>query len=720
MTERGTTGPARRAKMLAGAILAVLLVVTTASVVFHVRGASSPQPPTAFGPRGFAIFFTLTFGVVGTLLASRRPNLPFGWAFLTAGLLAAIQDLGDSYSHYMLNVRQVDAALAVLGVWIEYWIWAWLVGLMVLVLAFLFPSGTFLSRRWRNAFWVSIGLAFLSGIGLSLDPNALEEASRINPVRIPGDLKTATQIAQATPMMLVVALLLGVVALAVRFRRSAGDERRQLLWLLASISAVFICLLIYGVAEVLSVSGVASVSDTNPFFPFLEGLEVAMILSLGSIPVAAGAAILKYRLYSIEVVVNRAVVYGALAALITLIYGLAVVAPAVLIFGFRGGQVLLPIVATAIIALVVQPLRRGLQRFANRVVYGKRATPYEAMSDFSHRIAGAFSVEETLPQIAQATAEGVAAKRAQVTLYLPDGDARSASWPPSPNGDGFDRSLPIRHRGELVGELAVAKDSRDPITEAEERLLNDLASQAGLALHNVRLAEDLRASRRRIVGAQDEERRRLERNLHDGAQQSLVALKLKIGIAGKLTQSDPEKAREILAQLEREADETLQNVRDLARGIFPPLLADQGLTAALKSQASKSSSSVEVIEDGVGRYPPELEAAVYFCCLEAMQNAAKYGRGAPVEVRLSRDDGALVFEVRDEGPGFDSATVTRGSGLQNMSDRVEALGGWLEIDSEPGRGTSVRGSVPVPQDERAEATFQAAASRSGLNSDLDM
>ena len=676
----------------APAILALLLLTTATSVVFHVRGASSPLPPSAFGPRGYAIFFTLTFGAVGALLASRRPRLPFGWVFLTAGLLTAVQDLGDSYSHYTLNVRQVETDLALLGVWVKYWIWAWFVGLMVLVLAFLFPSGGFVSKRWRTAFWISIVLAFASSIGQALDPNALKDASRINPVRIPGDLETVSQIAQTTPLMLALALLLGVVALAVRFRRSAGDERRQLLWLLASISAVFICLLIYGIFEVLSASGAASFGETNPF---LEGLEVAMILSLGSIPVAAGAAILKYRLYSIEVVVNRAVVYGALAALITLIYGLAVIAPAVLIFGFRGGQVLLPIVATAIIALAVQPLRRGLQRFANRVVYGKRATPYEAMSDFSHRIAGALSVEETLPQIAQATAEGVSAKRAQVTLYLPDGDARSASWPPSPGADGFNRSLPIRHQGELVGELAVAKDIRDPITDAEERLLNDLASQAGLALHNVRLAEDLRASRRRIVGAQDEERRRLERNLHDGAQQSLVALKLKIGLAGKLSQSDPTKAREMLTQLEKEADETLQNVRDLARGIFPPLLADQGIAAALKSQASKVSFSTEILDDGVGRYSPEVEAAVYFCCLEALQNISKYAKADRVEIQLSAGDGYLTFVVRDNGVGFDPRSQKRGSGLQNMSDRIEALGGELRVESSSGSGTTVEASVPA-------------------------
>lgn len=693
MTQREKTEQAGTAKpLLAKAILAVLVVITATSMVFHIRGASSPLPPTAFGPRGFAIFFSLTFGVVGVLLASRRPGLPFGWVFLTAGLFAAAQDLGDAYSQYTLKVREAENSLALLGIWIEYWIWAWLVGLMVLVLAFLFPSGKFLSKRWRTAFRISVVLAFLSGVGLALDPNALEEASRINPVRIPGDLETISNVMETTPMMLVVALLLGVVALAVRFRRSAGDERRQLLWLLTAISAVFLCLLSYGVIEVLSASGVASISSNNLF---LEAIEVVMILSIGSIPVAAGAAILKYRLYSIEVAVNRALVYGALAALVTLIYGLAVLLPAVLIFGLGGGQLLLPLIATAIIALAIQPLRRRLQSFANRLVYGERLSPYEAMADLSQRMAGELSIDEVLPRLAETAAKGVGATKSRVVLIMPDGDARTASWPETSQDGAYQHTIPVTHKGDRVGEIAVAKSQAESITPAEKKLLEDLASQAGLALANVRLTEDLRASRRRIVSAQDEERRRLERDLHDGAQQHLVALKLKIGLAEKLTQTDPAKAGEVLSQLGREADETLQNVRDLARGIFPPLLADQGIGAALNSQVSRISGGVEVTDEAIGRHSREVEAAVYFCCLEALQNVSKYAQAKRVTIRLWTAGNDLRFRVEDDGVGFDTEDSRSGSGLQNMRDRVEAAGGDLTVTSSVGTGTRVEGQVPA-------------------------
>jgi signal transduction histidine kinase len=216
-----------------------------------------------------------------------------------------------------------------------------------------------------------------------------------------------------------------------------------------------------------------------------------------------------------------------------------------------------------------------------------------------------------------------------------------------------------------------------------------------LILRNVRLIEELRASRQRIVTAQDEERRRLERNIHDGAQQQLVALAVKLRLVESLARKDPVKAEEMAAQAKAESQEALETLRDLARGIYPPLLADKGLTAALESQARKSAIPIEVDADGVGRYPQEAEAAAYFCVLEALQNVAKYAEASRAVVRLRREDGFLAFTVDDDGKGFDMETTPTGSGLQNMADRVEALGGRLAIDSSPGRGTTVTGRIPV-------------------------
>ena len=292
-----------------------------------------------------------------------------------------------------------------------------------------------------------------------------------------------------------------------------------------------------------------------------------------------------------------------------------------------------------------------------------------------------------------------------------------ASWPDEPElpeavplegGDAMPRLPdadlvePVQHRGELLGALSLVKPRGDDVRPAERQLLRDLASQAGLVLRNVRLTEDLRVrlvelqeSRQRLVTAQDEERRRLERNIHDGAQQQLVALSVKARLLKTLTRKDRGKAEELADQLQADTQDALQDLRDLARGIYPPLLADQGLAAALEAQARKAAVRVEIQPDGIGRYPQEAEATAYFCVLEALQNAAKYADPTSVEVRLHEEDGALRFVVTDDGAGFDVATTPRGAGLQNMADRVEALGGELSIVSAPGSGTTVTGRIPV-------------------------
>jgi signal transduction histidine kinase len=261
----------------------------------------------------------------------------------------------------------------------------------------------------------------------------------------------------------------------------------------------------------------------------------------------------------------------------------------------------------------------------------------------------------------------------------------------------------VEHAGELLGALAVRKPATDPISPADDKLVADLAAQAGLVLRNVRLTEelrarldDLRAAQKRIVAAQDRERRRLERNIHDGAQQQLVALAVKARLARSLTERDPVKAAEMLEQIEHETNGALEDLRDLARGIYPPLLADQGLEAALVAQARKSPVPVEVVAADVDRLPQEVEAAIYFSTLEALQNAAKYAEASRATITLRRSNGSLTFTVVDDGKGFDTGTIRYGTGLQGIADRLGALDGRLEVSSRPGAGTSVSGEVPVP------------------------
>ena len=260
----------------------------------------------------------------------------------------------------------------------------------------------------------------------------------------------------------------------------------------------------------------------------------------------------------------------------------------------------------------------------------------------------------------------------------------------SPALPGF--AAEVRHQGTLLGALSLEMPSNDPLDPSRERLVRDLAAQAGPVLHNVRLIEELRASRPRLVAAQDDERRKLERNIHDGAQQQLVALGVKLRLADTLVDRVAGKAREMLAQLQTETQSAIDDLRDLARGIYPPLLADQGLGSALEAQARKSAVPVQVVADGVGRFGQDVEAAVYFSCLEALQNIAKYSGASRATISLAQRNGSLEFSVVDDGVGFDVVSVERGTGLQGMADRIDAIGGSLTVENEPGSGTSVRGA----------------------------
>jgi signal transduction histidine kinase len=484
-----------------------------------------------------------------------------------------------------------------------------------------------------------------------------------------------------------IGMLVSFVSVALRFRRSRGDERLQMKWFVTA-------------AALVAVSFSLGIWWDSPLSSVLGSLALLFLWT------SIAIAILRHRLYEIDVVINRAVVLGSLVVFITLVYlGLVVgIGTAV---GNRRSP-LLSAIAAAVVALAFQPVRVWAQKLANRVVYGRRATPYEVLSDFAERIAGTYAAEDVLPRMASIVAAGTGADRAVVwlrvggTLHaeassdgLPSPQTVALDGGDLPEIDAAETAVAVRHQGELLGAISVHMPPKEALSSAGERLIADVASQAGLVLSNARLIEELRASRQRLVAAQDAERRKLERNLHDGAQQQLVALALKQRLAAGLVAKDPAAAAEMLDALQQETTDALENLRDLARGIYPPLLADQGLAPALTAQARKAAVPVEVVAGGVGRYPQEAEAAVYFCCLEAMQNVAKYAGPCRVVLRLVPLDGALTFEVEDDGRGFDPERTPFGSGMQNMADRLAAMGGSLDVRSSPGDGTTVTGSLPA-------------------------
>jgi signal transduction histidine kinase len=400
--------------------------------------------------------------------------------------------------------------------------------------------------------------------------------------------------------------------------------------------------------------------------------------------------------------------------------------------------------AAAIAAVGYLPARERLITWAKHAVYGAREAPDEALRTFGSRLSRAIPMDELLLQLAESLRKTMALTSAEVytgsgdvlerAVSVPDlgsrsivvtprerpvvtragvsGSAWATVWLPALL-DGREtaqlRVAPVSHAGQLLGLIVVERPAGgDSFTDEDDRVLTELARQVGLAFHNAQLdsalqntldelraqADALRESRARIVASGDAERRKLERNLHDGAQQNLVALAVNLRLARDML-DEPEAAGQMLDQMAEDLKVTIADLRDLAHGIYPPLLADSGLGRALEAAASRSPLAVTVIAPAIRRYSADIETAVYFCCLEALQNAAKHAPGADVEVRVWEESGGLLFSVSDDGPGFDVALARLGHGYTNMADRLGAIGGTVRWQSEPGHGATVQGSIPL-------------------------
>ena len=698
----------RHSLWLARLILGLTLLAVAGGIAVGALDASGPGGSSvSLSELPFAIAF-VAFPAVGYVLASRRPDNAISWLIAGVGAAFAVDGLLSSYAAYALHGglggRHLGAVLAA----IEAPMWVPIVVPPVTFLLLLFPSGHLPSLRWRWFARVLGGGLILVFLWIVFSPGVLEDAPVAgleNPLGLEW-LRPVLPLALAFIALIPVGVVASLVSLVQRFRRSTGIERLQLTWL---VTAAAIVGLLYAIAIPI---GLVTGWGAAPLW--VEVLQNVAIFSFALIPIAIGVSVLRYRLLEIDLVINRALLLGTLAIFISVVYFAIVVGVGALV-GSRADAVL-SAVAAAVVALAFQPVRRRAQRLADRMVYGKRASPYEVLSEFSERLGKAYASDELLFRMARALAEGTSAARADVWIRIGDQLRSEATWPreeqpfpPMPVAASEDGSAspmsmlePIHHDGELLGALSIRKKAGEAITPTEERLVRDLAAQAGLVMRNVALTQQLmenidqlRASRQRLVTAQDEERRKLERNLHDGAQQQIVALAVKLRLLEQLIERDAAKARSMATDLQGDIDSALKELRDLARGIYPPLLADQGLVGALESQAQRSVVPVAIEADGIGRYPRDAEAAVYFSCLEALQNVAKYARASRATLRLWDGDGHLRFEVIDDGVGFDTDETSYGTGLQGMIDRLAAVGGELHVRSVPGTGTTVTGGIPL-------------------------
>ena len=673
-----------------------LSVVTTATLfaysAIHPLPAKIRESPAEVV---IAVAFIGGFATVGALLGWKRPANPIGWLMCGTALSYTAGDVGQLL---LLRFPRTQT----LGNWLG---WAWLFGIgLVAFVLLLFPTGALPSRRWRPVAWAAA--AGLAGwvLGNALAPVIFSADSHpANPFGIGGVAgKVFLVLAGGGAALTALSGVAAIVSLVFRYRRARMAERAQLKWLVFAAGLIV-------VADLVSIGAPSQLQNA-----VASG-------AIAAVPVAIGVAIFRYHLYDIDLVINKTLVYGSLAVFITGVYVAIVVGIGALLQHGTRPSLGLSILATAVVAVAFQPVRERVRRLANRLVYGKRATPYEALSMFADQIGAAMPAEDLLPQLARVLAGATGAARAQV--WLADGDRLrlEAAFPADDQGEpgrrravialpprglpafpGVTMAFEVSHAQERLGALTLTKRPGEGLTPVEGRLVAQLAAQAGLVLRNAGLTEvlkermaELRASRKRIVEAADRERRRLERNIHDGAQQQLVALSVMARLAETTVDSDKEGARAMVAQAQADAVDALENLRDLARGIYPPLLADQGLAAALEAQARKSPIPVTTEADRLGRFPQEAEAAVYFCALEALQNIAKYAAASRATVRLAASAGALEFSVTDDGIGFDPGSAGYGTGLQGMADRMSALGGDLQVQSQPGHGTTVTGRLPV-------------------------
>jgi signal transduction histidine kinase len=705
--DRRRRWPVWAARCLWGLVVAALLIHFIPGQGY--RSATSEGGLSQLFVTVAVMVFLLAFATVGALVASRVPGNPIGWLLLGSALAYTLATAATGLpapdpsapAWYAADADLVGQPLYTAGL---------ALGFLTLLL---FPTGSLPSRRWRWAGWLIGAGWLLFTIGQTFGPARLPDLPAPNPAAVGGSAGRMLGLLQAGQVLAIAGGVLACISLIVRFRRSEAVVRKQIEWL-AYAAGVVVAGIVVSVLLQLR-------PPTETLNNYSNGIGS---LALASIPVAMGVAILTRRLYDIDVIVNKTVVYLSLAAFITAVYVALVVGIGQAVGQQGRAGFGLSVLATAVVAVAFQPVRERVQRLANRLVYGKRATPYEALSAFADQLGATVPADELLPHLARVLAEATGAARTQVWLCAGDRLRLEAAYPAGntddaerngvvialppqglPDVPGASYAFEVSHAGERLGALTLAKRPGEALTPVERRLAAQLAAQAGLVLHNAGLTSqlhermaELSASRKRIVEAADGERRRLERNIHDGAQQQLVALSVMARLAETTVDGDKAAARAMLVQAQADATDALENLRDLARGIYPPLLAERGLAAALEAQAGRSAVPVTVEADGLRRYPQEAEAAIYFCILEALQNVAKYARAAQVTVRLAgpgAPGGSLEFSVTDDGAGFDPASSGYGTGLQGMADRLAALGGELRVRSQPGQGTTVTGELPV-------------------------
>lgn len=674
------------------AVAAVCVALVVAGIVsYAVRGASLEELVDAWVLHNAPV--ALTSVTVFGFALRRQPHNAAAWAFFVSGVVSSVHvasmaavfatedrlpDLWAAMRAGTLVVRDIPTSVAA-PLWIATSAWLVAVGLAVVGLLH-FPDGRLPSDRWRPVRSILVS-------GLVVAEAAWVWAFRPwSPYQIqfnfiPLDDRVAGVLFAVGMPVLGIGALLTVASLVARLRAAEPDERRR-------VRPVVIAASLF-------------VTTMVVLYPWQGVWAVATIPAVVLLVSAIAGSVTRHRLFDVEFVVSRAVTVAVLGAGVTLTYIGIVVGIGALVG--NESRLVLSIAATAVVAAAFEPLRRRTLRLATRLVVGAHTTPEETLATFSDQLARADSTAEVLERVVDLLVASTGADRAEVRVRRADGDARLDAAAGDLADAAAHRVAPIVHAGETLGDVRLLAAREERFLPADERLLRQVAAALGPVARNLRLTRELhehigelRTSRQRLVTAHDDARRSLERDIHDGAQQQLLSLRLKLGLAATLAERDGATATgEVLADAAADADDAIRRLRGLARGLYPPVLAEQGLTAALRAHARDVPLPVTVDADGVERYDRGVEAAVYFCCLEALHNASRHAGASAIRVELRDTDGALTFAVSDDGAGFDPEDIAAGVGIANMTDRVEGLGGALDIVAGPGGGSVVRGRVPT-------------------------
>jgi signal transduction histidine kinase len=644
----------------------------------------------------------LAFPVVGALIASKRSHNPIGWICLAEGLLWAFLGMIESYGLYGL-ARPGSVPFPVAVYALGEWLWVPTVGLVAIYLPLLFPDGRLPSGRWRPLAWISGVTIVLESAGSGLTPGPISD---FGGVRNPYGLEGQPWVASAANVVLVVFLLCilaSVASLVLRYRRSPSEVRQQIKWLAFAASVVgfgFVGAMASGLIAVTFAPESWGGANTPPVW--FDLLFSVVLLSFGGVPIAVGIAVLKYRLYDIDILINRTLVYGALSASVIGIY--------ILVVGYLGAlfeteDVLISLVATGIVAVVFAPLRERLQRGINRLMYGERDDPYAVLSRLGQRLEATLAPEAVLPTIVETVREAL--KLPYTAIALTENGAAGGAGPTiaasvgKPTGEQ-PLSLALSYQGSPVGELLLGpRAPGEDFAPADRRLLEGLASQAGVAAHAVRLTADLQRSRERLVAAREEERRRLRRDLHDGLGAQLAGLNVQAGTLRRLIASDPEAADELVGELRGELRAAISDIRRLVYDLRPPALDELGLLAALHQLAERYGTQggeqllrveVEAPED-LPHLPAAVEVAVYRITQEALTNVVRHARAKSCVVRLEVGE-EVALEIVDDGFGIPQERRA-GVGLSSMRERAAELGGTCIIEPSLEEGTRVSVQLPL-------------------------